>query len=129
MTEEKDINQAPASTQTFNLVADWLTIPEIAEQLCLKVTRVHQMIADRALLALRHPETGVRMVPELFIDQAGPLKALKGTITVLEHGGFNDQEAITWLFTEDTTLPGRPIDALIQGRKTEIRRRAAALAW
>jgi len=26
-------------------------------------------------------------------------------------------------------LPGRPIDALRDGRKTEIRRRAQALAW
>ncbi|NKX51550.1 DNA-binding protein, partial [Arthrobacter deserti] len=41
----------------------------------------------------------------------------------------NDEEILRWLFTEDESLPGRPIDALREGRKTEIRRRAQALAW
>ena len=48
---------------------------------------------------------------------------------VLKDSGFSDEEAIVWLYTNDDSLPGRPIDALIDGRKTEIRRRAQALAW
>jgi type IIA topoisomerase, A subunit len=48
---------------------------------------------------------------------------------VLKDAGFSDEEAITWLYTADDSLPGRPIDALINGQKTEIRRRAQALAW
>ena len=34
-----------------------------------------------------------------------------------------------WLFTPDDSLPGTPADALRAGRKTEVRRRAQALAF
>lgn len=111
------------------LVGDWLTIPDIAEMLDLKVTRVHNLISDRSLLAVRDPETNVRKVPALFMRENRVLESLKGTLTVLDDSGFTDEEAIVWLYTEDDSLPGRPIDALINGRKTEIRRRASALAW
>ena len=50
-------------------------------------------------------------------------------MTVLRDNLYTDLEAVTWLFTEDESLPGRPIDALRDGRKTEVRRRAQALAW
>ncbi|WP_346844357.1 Rv2175c family DNA-binding protein [uncultured Rothia sp.] len=123
MTEEN------STAQIFDLVGEWLTIPDIAEAFDLKVTRVHTLISEKALLALRDPETGVRKVPTLFINGDHPLESLKGTLTVLEDSGFSDEESIEWLYTEDESLPGRPIDALINGRKTEIRRRASALAW
>lgn len=115
--------------EIFDLVGDWLTIPDVAEALDLKVTRVHNLISDRALLALRDPHSDVRKVPALFLREDKPLESLKGTLVVLADAGFSDEEAISWLYTEDKSLPGRPIDALIDGRKTEIRRRASALAW
>lgn len=115
--------------QTFALVGDWVTIPEIAQALDLKVTRVHNLISDGTLIALRDPETNVRKVPALFMNGARVLESLKGTLAVLKDSGFSDEEAIVWLYTSDESLPGRPIDALIDGRKTEIRRRAQALAW
>ena len=115
--------------QTFALVGDWVTIPEIAQALDLKVTRVHNLISDGTLIALRDPETNVRKVPVLFMNGSRVLESLKGTLAVLKDSGFSDEEAITWLYTNDESLPGRPIDALIDGRKTEIRRRAQALAW
>lgn len=115
--------------QTFALVGDWVTIPDIAQALDLKVTRVHNLISDGTLIALRDPETNVRKVPTLFLNGSRVLESLKGTLVVLKDSGFSDEEAIVWLYTEDESLPGRPIDALIDGRKTEIRRRAQALAW
>ena len=115
--------------QTFALVGDWVTIPEIAQALDLKVTRVHNLISDGTLIALRDPETNVRKVPALFMNGLRVLESLKGTLAVLKDSGFSDEEAIVWLYTSDESLPGRPIDALIDGRKTEIRRRAQALAW
>ena len=115
--------------QTFALVGDWVTIPEIAQALDLKVTRVHNLISDGTLIALRDPETNVRNVPSLFLNGSRVLESLKGTLVVLKDSGFSDEEAIVWLYTNDESLPGRPIDALIDGRKTEIRRRAQALAW
>ncbi|WP_336604462.1 Rv2175c family DNA-binding protein [Rothia endophytica] len=123
MSEEK------TTPEVIALVGDWLTIPDIAEMLDLKVTRVHNLISDRSLLAVRDPETNVRKVPALFMRENRVLESLKGTLTVLDDSGFTDEEAIVWLYTEDDSLPGRPIDALINGRKTEIRRRASALAW
>ena len=115
--------------QTFALVGDWVTIPEIAQALDLKVTRVHNLISDGTLIALRDPETNVRKVPALFMNGSRVLESLKCTLAVLKDSGFSDEEAIVWLYTNDDSLPGRPIDALIDGRKTEIRRRAQALAW
>lgn len=116
------------STPLFDLVGEWTTIPEIAETLEVKVTRVHTLLSERCLLAVRDAE-GVRRVPAAFMNGEKVLESLKGTLTVLQDAGFTDEEAIIWLFTEDESLPGRPIDALHQGRKTEIRRRAQALAW
>ena len=122
MSSEKTVH-------TFALVGDWVTIPDIAEALDLKVTRVHNLISDGTLVALREPDTNVRKVPALFLNGDHVLESLKGTLVVLKDAGFSDEDAITWLYTADDSLPGRPIDALINGQKTEIRRRAQALAW
>src|SRR6266851_2558337 len=43
--------------------------------------------------------------------------------------GFDDPEALRWLFTADETLPGTPIEAMTQHRRTEVNRRAQALAF
>lgn len=112
----------------FDLVGQWLSLPDVAETLDLKVTRVHALIGEGALIAVRDAE-GVRRIPTLFLRGDRVLEPLKGTLTVLRDAGFDDAEAIRWLWTEDDSLPGRPIDALREGRKTEIRRRAQALAW
>jgi len=114
--------------ELFDLVGDWITIPDIAESLDVKVTRVHTLISDRHLLSVRDDD-GVRRVPALFMRDGEVLDSLRGTLTVLADSGFDDEAAIHWLFTADDSLPGRPIDALHEGRKTEIRRRAQALAW
>ena len=52
-----------------------------------------------------------------------------GTVTLLADAGFSNEDTLRWLFTEDPSLPGSPIEALRSGRKTEIRRRAQALAF
>lgn len=112
-----------------NLVSDWLTLPDVAERLGCTVTKVHGLLNDRALVAARVGERGVRSVPELFLDGDHVVDSLKGTIAVLVDAGFSDDELIAWLYTPDDSLRGRPIDALREGRKTEIRRRAQILAW
>jgi len=121
------------STEEFDrldaVVQEWLPLPDIAERLGLVVTRVHGLVDDGTLLAVRNPHDNVRRVPAAFLLEDGVLDSLKGTVGVLRDAGFTDLEAITWLFTPDESLPGRPIDALRDGRKTEIRRRAQALAW
>lgn len=111
------------------LVGEWLTLPDIAERLDVIVTRVHKMIKERHLLDVRLGAESIRYVPAAFFTEAGVLKSLRGTIIVLEDAGFEQAEIIRWLFTEDASLPGRPIDALHAGRKAEIRRRAQAMGW
>lgn len=126
-------NTSAISTEEFDrldgLVREWTTMPEIAERLGLVVTRVHGLVGEGALLAVRDPHDGVRRVPAAFLLDGALLDPLKGTVAVLRDAGYDDVESITWLFTEDESLPGRPVDALRGGRKTEIRRRAQALAW
>ncbi|HEY3651024.1 MAG TPA: Rv2175c family DNA-binding protein, partial [Streptosporangiaceae bacterium] len=50
------------------------------------------------------------------------------TLTLLFDCGFDDLEAMRWLFTADDSLPGTPIDAIVKHRGTEVNRRAQALA-
>lgn len=111
------------------VVSTWLPLPDVAEMLDLPITRVHALVKDGSLLAARVGERNIKCVPAEFIAGDHILESLRGTISVLQDAGFSDEEAIVWLYTPDESLPGRPVDALIAGRKTEIRRRAGALGW
>ncbi|MDQ0864326.1 MULTISPECIES: Rv2175c family DNA-binding protein [Arthrobacter] len=111
------------------LVGDWLPLPDVAQLLDVSITKVHGLLDERALAALRIGERRIRSVPAAFLQDGHVVDSLKGTIVVLSDAGFSDEELIGWLFTPDESLRGRPIDALREGRKTEIRRRAQSLAW
>ena len=114
-------------------VADWLSLEETAQLLGVDLRRVRRLLHDRQLVALRrapHPGAGVEpCVPALLIADGQPLPELAGTVTVLADSGFDDEAILRWLFTVDPTLPGSPVEAMRAGRKTEIRRRAQALAF
>ncbi len=105
----------------------FVPLPDIAAELDLVITKVHQMVKDRHLLVVRRD--GVRVVPKEFVEGGTLAKGLPGTITVLTDAGFSDEEIIDWLFTPDDSLPGRPIDALRENRGTEVRRRAQAAGF
>jgi Rv2175c C-terminal domain of unknown function len=115
------------------LVGRWLTLPEVADALQMDVRRVRRLLRDRQLVAVRRaPRPGVPTqpcVPELLILDGQPMPEVPGTVTLLRDAGYSDDEAVRWLFTPDPSLPGSPIEALRSGRKTEIRRRAQALAF
>jgi hypothetical protein len=115
-------------TDADDLVPSWLTLPDVAERLELDVTRVRQLVRDRQILAVRRGENNVLMVPEVFIQNGQVLKGLPGTLTLLQDGGFSDDEALGWLFTPDATLPGSPVEALVTNGGREVRRRAQASA-
>jgi hypothetical protein len=112
-----------------SLVGDWLPLPDVAQLLDVSITKVHGLLDERALAALRVGERRIRSVPAAFLQDGHVVESLKGTIVVLSDAGYSDEELIAWLFTPDDSLRGRPIDALREGRKTEIRRRAQSLAW
>ena len=104
-----------ANSQLAALLADekLLTMPEVADK----------------LLAYRDAE-GKRWVPEAFFNEKDAVsKYVSGCITVLADGGYTDDEILVHLFTEDESLPGRPIDGLHGHLAREVIRRAQASAF
>ena len=121
MTESVTVSSAVvAPTQ-------WLTLPDIAEMFGVKVTRVHQMIRDRELLAVRRD--GVLQVPAGLVANATVRKHLPGVLNLLHDAGYNDEETMRWLFTDDPSLPGTPANGLGGPLATEVKRRAQALGF
>ena len=100
----------------------FVPVPEIAAQLGIVVTKVHQLIRDGQLIAVR--VQGVLRVPAEFIADGLVVKGLPSTITLLRDGRYDDEEIINWLFAADDSLPGTPIDALRENRGREVHRRA-----
>lgn len=117
--------------QTFDVndvysAREWLTVPDVADRLSTTPSRVRRLVEERTLLAVRID--GVLKVPAVFIDGDEPFGPLRGTITLLSDNGFSDDEAMDWMLGTDEILGAAPIDALIAGRKAEVRRVAQSLA-
>ena len=121
----------PADEDLEDLVGEWLTVPDIGERLGLRLSDVRQMIEDRLVLAVRLGPRNVVAVPAKFFNGEGPLPELPGTFTVLRDSRMSDAQILRWLFTPDESLPvpGAPMDALLAGFKTEVRRRAMEAAY
>ena len=106
---------------------DTLSHAEVAEQLGVSQNRVRQLLRDGKLMAV--PGSGNAKIPADFVKDGAILKHLPGLITVLRDGGYKDEEVFDWLFREDESLPGTPVEALRGDRHTEVTRRAQALAF
>jgi hypothetical protein len=122
---------APADDDLEKLVGEWLTVPDIGERMGLRLSDVRQMIEDRQVLGVRIGPRKVLSVPSKFFNEEGPLPELPGTFTVLGDSRMTDAQILRWLFTPDDSLPvqGAPMDALLAGFKTEVRRRAMEAAY
>jgi hypothetical protein len=111
-------------------VADpWLTVPDVAAELHVDVSKVRQLIRDRKVIAFRHGQPSRLELPAAFFQDGDVVKGLPGLLTLLADAGYDDEEALQWLFSEDASLPGTPIQALRENRGTEVKRRAQALAF
>jgi hypothetical protein len=106
---------------------NWLTVPDLVKVLGIPQGRVRRLIEDYSLLGARID--GVLMVPAAFVKDGEPLSELRGTVIVLHDAGFTDEEAMAWLLEDDESLGAAPIDALLAGRKAEVRRVAQALGF
>jgi hypothetical protein len=107
---------------------DWLTLPDIAERFEVPITKVHQMLRDNTLIAVRRD--GVLRVPAgLVADDESTRGHISGVLTLLRDAGYSDEEIVRWLYTTDETLPGTPASALAENRATEVKRRAQALGF
>ncbi|MBA3970294.1 MAG: helix-turn-helix domain-containing protein [Gemmatimonadetes bacterium] len=106
---------------------EWLTIPEVAQRLDVRITRVHRMISEVELLAQRR--NGVLYVPgELIPTEQRVADHIAGLLVVLRDDGYSPDEMLRWLFTPDESLGGKPVDALYGHKAREVKRRAQALA-
>ncbi len=103
-------------------VPSYVPVPDIAAELGLVVTKVHQLLRDRQLIAVRRD--GVLQLPAEFVSGGAVVKGLTATITLLTDAGYTDREIIDWMFAEDDSLPGSPITALRENRGREVHRRA-----
>jgi hypothetical protein len=112
------------SDTTFSTA--WLTLPDLVEVLDEPLGRVRRLLDDRHLIGSRRD--GALRVPAAFIVDGKPLSSLRGTIIVLGDAGFTDDEVIDWLLEHDDTIGAPPLEALLAGRKAEVRRVAATLA-
>ena len=111
-----------------DLVRKWVDWKGAAAELGVSVSKVRQLIREHQLAAVvPAPGAGQQVPAELLLD-GEIVKGVPGLLTLFSDGGWDDREILTWLFTPDESLPGRPIDALRENRGSEVKRRAQALA-
>jgi excisionase family DNA binding protein len=123
-------NQAGAGgTALGSLVEEWLDWSEAAGRLGVSVSKVRQLIREHQLAAAVPAEGAGQRVPAALVMDGAIVKGVPGVLTVLHDAGYDDRQALTWLFTADDSLPGRPIDALRENRGSEVKRRAQAMGF
>ncbi|TQJ32377.1 Rv2175c family DNA-binding protein [Microbacterium sp. SLBN-146] len=105
---------------------EWLTLPQLVEILGEPLGRVRRLLDDSFLIGSRRD--GTFKVPAVFVVDGHPLSSLRGTVIVLHDAGFTDDEAIDWLLAHEESIGAAPIESLLAGRKSEVRRIAQTLA-
>ena len=111
----------------FASVTEWLTVPEVADALDIPLGKVRRLIEEHYLFSVKRD--GVAKVPGELIVDGETLPSLPGTIVVLLDAGFTLDGAIEWLYKFDDSLPGTPMEFLLKGHKSAVRRLAMSLAF
>ena len=114
-------------SDVFEFVTDWLTVPEVADKLGIVPGKVRRLIEENALFVV--VRDGVKKVPAHLIVDGEPLPSIPGTINVLIDAGFGLERAVEWLYTVEDSLGRRPIESLLLGSKSEVRRIAQTLLF
>ncbi|GAB3999544.1 Rv2175c family DNA-binding protein [Nocardioides marmoraquaticus] len=122
------MDETPGDTDLNTLVGEWLDWKGVATELGVSVGKVRTLIREHQLAAVVPVPGEGPKVPAALLRDGEVVKGVPGLITVLSDGGWSDHEILTWVFTPDDTLPGRPIDALREDRGSEAKRRAQAIA-
>jgi len=107
--------------------AVWVNLPDVSEKLGVSISKVHQMIRDGELIAVQRD--GIRVVPAELVANDIVLKHLPGILTLLRDAGYNDEEALRWLYEPDATVDGCGAKGLGGDRAREVKRRAQALGF
>lgn len=134
------MSSIPAAEDVLDPAEAVYDLPAVANLLNIPITKVHQHLRERHLIAVRRD--GVVVVPTAFFDDNGRvLKPLPGLLVVLHDGGYQLTEILRWLFTPDPSLTiskdgstepqpnARPVDALRSHQAREVVRRAQAMAY
>ena len=134
------VSSIPAADDVLEPDEPTFDLPRVAEMLGIPVTKVHQLLRDNHLVAVRRD--GVLLVPQVFFTEDGDVvRSLPGLLAVLHDGGYERSEIVRWLFTADPSLSltrdgvreavadARPIDALHAHQAREVMRRAQAMAY
>ena len=124
----ENVTNAEKSLDTLLANEELLSMQQVAEKLDLPITRAYDLLQDRKFIAWDSPE-GKRVPLAFFNDKGVIAQHVPAAITVLTDGGYKDTEIFKHLFTEDDSLPGRPIDALHGHLAREVIRRAQAAAF
>lgn len=120
------MRKIPTCTDILNPEESTLTLPDVADRIGVVVTRVHSLLQEGKLVAVMRD--GVPRIPERFLDDDSVNRFVPGVLAVLSDGGFSKEESLEWLFANDESLPGRPVDALHGHLAREVMRRAQAMA-
>lgn len=113
-------------TGSASVPTEWLTLPDLASLTGETLGRVRRLLDEKQLVGSRRD--GTFRVPAAFLVDGAPLGSLRGTIIVLQDAGFSDDELIDWLLAPEESIGSAPIEALLAGRKSEVRRVAQTLA-
>ena len=114
-------------TNPFDFVDEWLTVPDVAERLDVPLGKVRRLIEEHQLFSVRFD--GVQKIPAHLIETGEPLPSIRGTILVLLDAGLSPESAAEWLYRVEDSIGRRPIELLLEGRKSEVRRVAQSLAF
>lgn len=117
----------PCYSDEYTSEDELFSIDQAAELLGAPATRVEHLLKQRHILAVKR-DGGIG-IPTLFFDEHRINKHIPGIIAVLRDGGYKPIEILKYLFSEDASLPGRPIDVLQGPRAREVMRRAQAMAF
>ena len=105
---------------------EWLALAEVAERLGLSPGKVKRLLEERQLLAVRLDRE--LRIPAAMLQDGAPLSGLRGTVILLADAGMDDEEIMHWLLSEDEVLGAAPLEALRQGRRTQVRHSVQLLA-
>ena len=125
MTDSVTVGEAGTPQPTGP--TEWINLPDVADKLGVSISKVHQMIRDGGLLAARRD--GIRVVPAELVANSTVLKHLPGVLTLLRDAGYNDEEALRWLYEPDESVDGCGAKGLGGDRAREVKRRAQALGF
>jgi hypothetical protein len=112
-----------------DVVTEWISIPELAEQIGETASRVRDLVREGKLIVIERGQPAVKSFPAAFVHDGELIKGLSGALTVLADAGYRPEQAVRWLFTEQEALPGRPVDLMTAGRHHAVKRLAMSLAF